>query len=49
MWCHCAAWVSKKIKELMGEEEGSFCEFIMSQVGGRAVMHPLWVHGGASV
>jgi hypothetical protein len=28
-----AGWVSKKIKELMGEEETSFCEFIMSQVG----------------
>lgn len=29
-----AGWVSKKIKDLMGEEEASFCEFIMTQVTG---------------
>lgn len=26
------SWVSKKIKELMGEEESSFCDFIMSSI-----------------
>lgn len=27
-----SGWVTKKIKELLGEEEPSFCEFIMSQI-----------------
>jgi RNA-binding protein 25 len=26
------SWVSKKIKELMGEEETSFCQFIMTSI-----------------
>ena len=30
-----SGWVSKKIKDLMGEEEPSFCEFIMTQVDAR--------------
>jgi RNA-binding protein 25 len=29
-----AGWVGKKIKELMGQDEPSFCEFIMTQVRG---------------
>ena len=39
----CAGWVTKKIKELMGMEEGSFCEFIMSQVGGKAGQGTWWL------
>jgi len=27
-----SGWIGKKIKELLGEEEPSFCEFIISQV-----------------
>lgn len=31
-----AGWVSKKIRELMGEEEKSFCEFIMQKARSHA-------------
>jgi len=27
-----ADWIRKKIRDLMGEEEPSFCEFILSQI-----------------
>jgi hypothetical protein len=35
--CLSAGWVSKKIKELMGEDDASFCAYIMSQVGSNAI------------
>ena len=36
VWPKVTQWIGKKIKDLMGEEEPSFCEFIVDQLKGKS-------------